>query len=267
MKKALQNPYIITIISIALFMGITKIPIDLILDEFEFFLPRSDSTERLLKNFFIIVLAIFAIKRFNLSKLSGLSRRVKFENKYLILVPLYLVVIGVFMLIGTDLSNIDIPDAMLLTFAMLSVGLVEEFIFRGFIQSLFLKKFIHRKNGILIALLIPASVFGLLHLVNLDPSNIPATIGQIIYAFFIGFSFGVILLKTNKLIPLAIIHGLINIAFSIETLADGNTLTKEIEQQSMGDALGSVIAVLPLFIVSLFILRKVTKESILAKLE
>ena len=87
------------------------------------------------------------------------------------------------------------------------------------------------------------------------------------YAFFIGFSFGVILLRTNKLIPLAIIHGLINFVFSISTLTDGSSVASQLEEQSWGDALGSVFAVLPLFIVSLFLLKKVTKESILEKIE
>ena len=58
MKKALQNPYMIAIISIVLFLGIIKIPMDMIFDNFEFFLPRSDNTEKLLKNFLVVVLTI-----------------------------------------------------------------------------------------------------------------------------------------------------------------------------------------------------------------
>jgi membrane protease YdiL (CAAX protease family) len=267
MKKTLQNPYAIAIISIGLFLGIIKFPMDLIFERFEFFLPQSSNVERLLKNFLVIFLIVLAIKKFKVSKLSGLSRRVKLENSYLILIPLYLVIIGVFMSSGTDLSNVDTKDVLLLGFAMLSVGFVEEFVFRGFLQAVFLKHFMHRKGGILIGLFVPALLFGLLHLANLDLSNMAGTVAQVIYAFFIGFSFGVILLRTNKLIPLAIIHGLINFVFSISTLTDGSSVASQLEEQSWGDALGSVFAVLPLFIVSLFILKKVTKESILEKIE
>ncbi len=267
MKVQLQNPYIITIISLVLFYAIMKLPVNLIFDNFELSVQQSNNMERLIKNSMVIALAVFAIKKFNFIKLSGLSRLNKFQNKYLILVPLYLVVLGIFFLIGTDLTSIYVIDAILLGLAMLSVGFVEEFIFRGFIQSLFLQKFIDHKNGILIGLFIPALVFGLLHVVNLDTSNIAATMGQVIYAFMIGFSFGVILLKTNKLIPLAIIHGLIDFVFSVNTLLDDNLLPGDLDQQNIGDALGSVIAVLPLFIVSLFVLRKVTKIRLLAKLD
>ena len=97
-------------------------------------------------------------------------------------------------------------------------------------------------------------------------SNIAASIGQVVYAFFIGAAFGAILLKTNKLIPLAILHGLIDIVFSINTLLDDGAMAGEIEQQDIGQAIGSMLVVLPLFIVGLFIIRKISLRSIQEKI-
>ena len=267
MKTASKNPFVITVITLILFMGILKLPINTtILETFDLTIQQSDNITRLLKNLVIIILAIYAIKKLKLVELSGLSKHIKLQNKFLILIPLYLVIIGVLSLLGTDLSSISTIDFILLSLAMLSVGFVEEFIFRGILQSVFLKKYSHRKNGILISIFLPATLFGGLHLLSLDMSNIAASIGQAVYAFFIGAAFGAILLKTNKLVPLAIIHGLIDIVFSVNTLLDDNAVVGEIEQQDIGQAIGSMLVVLPLFVVGLFIIRKISLESVQEKI-
>ena len=267
MKTAIKNPFLITVITLILFMGILKLPINTTIQEtFDLSIQQSDNISRLLKNLVIIILAVYAIKKLKLVELSGLSKHIKLQNKFLILIPLYLVIIGVFSLLGTDLSNISAIDFILLSLAMLSVGFVEEFIFRGILQPIFLKKYSHRKNGILISIFLPAALFGGIHLFGLDMSNIAASIGQVVYAFFIGAAFGAILLKTNKLVPLAIIHGLIDIVFSINTLLDDGTMAGEIEQQDIGQAIGSMLVVLPLFIVGLFIIRKISLRSIQEKI-
>jgi len=266
MKTAIKNPFVITTITLILFLGILKLPLSTVLEKFDLSGQQSDDIITLIKNLVILSLAIFAIKKLKLVELSGLSKHIKLQNKFLILIPLYLVVIGVLSLLGTDLSSISAIDFILLSLVMLSVGFVEEFIFRGILQSVFLKKYGHRKNGILISIFLPAALFGGLHLVNIDMSNIAASIGQVVYAFFIGAAFGAILLKTNKLIPLAILHGFINIVFSINTLLDDTVVTGELEQQNIGDAIGSMLVVLPLFIVGLFIIRKISLVSVQEKI-
>lgn len=266
MKTTIKNPFVITAITLLLFIGILRLPLDVILDNFDLSSQQSSNINKLIKNLVILILAIFTIKKLKIVELSGLSQQMKLQNKFLILIPLYLVIIGVFSLLGTDLSSISIIDLILLSLAMLSVGFVEEFIFRGILQSVFLKKYAHRKNGILIGIFLPAVLFGALHLLNLKMSNIAASIGQVVYAFFIGAAFGAILLKTNKLIPLAILHGLINTVFSINTLLDDSAVVGEINQQDIGQAIGSMLVVLPLFIVGLFIIRKISIESLQEKI-
>lgn len=267
MKTAIKNPFVITVITLLLFMGILKLPINTTIQEtFDLSIQQSDNISRLLKNLVIILLAIFAIKKLKLVELSGLSKHIKLQNKFLILIPLYLVIIGVLSLLGTDLSSISSIDFIILSLAMLSVGFVEEFIFRGILQPIFLKKYSHRKNGILISIFLPAALFGGLHLFSLDMSNIAASIGQFVYAFFIGAAFGAILLKTNKIVPLAIIHGLIDIVFTINTLLDDGAIAGELEQQGIGQAIGSMLVVLPLFIVGLFIIRKISLSSVQEKI-
>ena len=266
MKLFLKNTFTIATITIVLFIAILRLPLDLILDNFNLSVQQLDNIETLLKNVLIISLAMIAIKKLHIIKLSGLSRQLKFKNKFLLLIPFYTVVFGAISWLGADLSSVSAIDVVLLCLAMLSVGFVEEFIFRGILQSIMLKRYIDQKNGIYISVLLPALLFGLLHLVNLDPSNIAASVSQVIYAFFIGSAFGAILLKTNKLIPLAILHGLIDIAFSVNVLLDDTVIPGELEQQSFSDALGSIVFLLPLFVFALFTIRKISKESVIAKI-
>ena len=266
MKTSIKNPYLISAITLIVFLGIIKIPSDFIIEQIGWSARISEHVNRLIKNALIIVLAVVAIKKLKLVELSGLSNRIKWSNKYLILIPLYLVALGIGSSIGTDLSQVIMMEAVLLSLAMISVGFVEEFIFRGIIQAAFLKKFAERKGGILISIFLPALMFGSLHLVNLDTSNLAASISQVIYAFFIGAAFGAILLKTNRLIPLAIVHGLIDIVFSINTLLDDDLLAGELERQDVMSAISSILVVLPLFIAGVLIIRKISKESVLDKI-
>lgn len=266
MKLALKNPFVIVTLTIVFFIAILRLPLDLLLENFDLTNQQVDNIETILKNVLILSLSILAIKKLGITKLSGLSRQDKFKNKFLLLIPSYTIIFGVLSLVGTDLSSITIVDTVLLCLAMLSVGFVEEFIFRGILQSVFLKKFIHHKNGIYISVLLPALLFGLLHLLNLDTSNIAASLSQVVYAFFIGSAFGAILLKTNKLIPLAILHGLIDIVFSVNVLLDDTAIPGELEQQSFSEAFGSMIFLLPLFIFALFTIRSIHKESVIAKI-
>jgi len=262
----IQKLLLFTIITLIVFLGILKFPLEAIVEDFGFNLKRAEHLSRIFKNVIIVSLAILVIKKLKLVKLSGISRQLKWDHKYLLLIPMYLVVFGVLSVLGTDLSGVSAIDIILLFTAMLSVGFSEEFMFRGLLQSVFLKRFINHKNGIAWSIFLPALLFGLLHLFSLRLDNIAASLSQVIYAFLIGAAFGAILLRTNKLIPLAIIHGLVDFVFSINTLIDQDAMAGELEKQDLMSAIGSIIFVLPLFIAGLLIIRKISKESVMKKM-
>jgi len=263
----IKNLLLIILVTLIVFLGILKFPLEAIIEGFGVTLKRAEHLSRIIKNVVIVSLAILVIKKLKSATLSGLSTQLKWNYKYLALIPMYLVMLGVLSLIGIDLTGTSAIDITLLFIAMLSVGFSEEFIFRGLLQSVFLKHFINHKNGIIWSIFLPALLFGLLHLLNLKLDNIAASISQVIYAFFIGAAFGAILLKTNKLIPLAIIHGLIDFVFSINTLVDQDAMAGELEVQDVMSAIGSILVVLPLFIAGLLIMRKISKKSVLEKIE
>jgi membrane protease YdiL (CAAX protease family) len=215
----------------------------------------------------IVLLAIFSIKKFGAFNLSGLSKKFKWTNKFLAIIPIYLIIIGGLSLLSMDLSGTKPIDLILLFFEKMFVGFSEEFVFRGLICAILVKEFIHKKNGILLSILIPALLFGVLHILNFKIENIASEISQLLYAIYFGVFFGAVLLRTNRLIPIAIIHGLIDFVFSFDSLL-GEELSKE-SLDSASESISAIVSsvlVLPLLIIGFLIIKKIKKEDILAKI-
>ena len=200
-------------------------------------------------------LGYFLVKKWNLTRIAGLSNKDIWKFKYLNLIPVYLILLGIATVISTDLANL---------LACLAVGFAEELLFRGVLQALFLRKYIHSKSGIFLATFIPALAFGLFHLTNVFKGEpLLAVIIQVIFATFIGFFFGVLLLKTNKLIPLAITHALINFSFSLQFLP---AIKGEMTQEPSTLSIAPIIIFLPLFITALLLLKTINKTALQEKI-
>jgi membrane protease YdiL (CAAX protease family) len=93
----------------------------------------------------------------------------------------------------------------------LSVGFFEEIIFRGLVLVLLIEKLGKKSNGLLKAIIISASIFSLIHIINIfDGASIGNTVLQIGYSFLIGLLFAVLYLKTKNLWLIMILHALYN---------------------------------------------------------
>ena len=105
--------------------------------------------------------------------------------------------------------------------------------------------------------------FGLVHLFKFD-KGVVGELTQVIYAFFYGVFYGAILLRTNKIIPIAIIHGLNNFVFQFDLLST-ETTKAVIESQGLVSqltgAMFTTLLTLPLFIVGLYHLRIIEREK------
>ena len=102
-----------------------------------------------------------------------------------------------------------LPQLLLFFVFNMTVGVVEEVLYRGLIFNSFRKYFGESKKGVYRAVLLSALVFGIVHLTNLifTPDLVIATITQVIYAFFFGVLFNVIYYRTDNLLPCIIMHG------------------------------------------------------------
>lgn len=267
------SPFAIGILIIFIIGLVMQVPFDEVITEDHFSSFQIEYVPLTFKMSIILTIGLAAIRRFQTQTLAGLSSNNKWSHKLLNLIPIYLFIMGIATFIGKDLMAINISDLFLLLLACLAVGFAEEFVFRGLLQSIFIRKYINRRNGVFLGVLYPAIFFGASHLLNLTVNdNIPQVIVQAIYAIFIGFFFGVVLLKTNKLLPLAVTHGLINFFFLINSLPGLIDATEvggnaQIEPTSLPQIIAPIVIFLPLFVVGLIVLRKIEKDSILEKVE
>ena len=269
-------PFPFGILILVVIAGIMQIPFNTLFEKAglsAFHVEYMTLTGRMTLIFLVGVLLINKLKE---KSLSGLDTGISWSFKLINVIPFYLFVLGILTFISRDLSSINILNVLLLLVACLMVGFAEEFVFRGFLQPLFLKKYITRKNGVFLGVMFPAIFFGASHLLNLTVNdNIPQVIGQSLYAVLIGFFFGVALLKTNKLLPLAITHGLINFFFLVSALPALNEYTgletepvveMTLTQQITSSAI-TLLIFLPLFIAGLVLLRKIKKEDVVKKIQ
>ena len=238
MKYLIRTPFLFTVVILILFTLSLIIP------------PTG---------IFVIILGVFIIIKLKMKSLAGIEYSIPFKHKWYTLIPVYLIILGIIPLMyDFNFTGIDINDILMLLIGTLGVGFLEEIVFRGVLQSYFLKHFQKNKDAIYIGVILPSVLFGCMHLLNLtDPeSDTLEVVIQVIYAIFLGVCFGAILLKTNRLLPLAIIHGLINFVYSIDTLKE----TKTIDPISTLDSIAPLLITFPLFIIGLWILRKIKSE-------
>jgi len=260
-----QSPFVITILMLAVIATILLIPTETLLNKVFHDDFKSEWVDRVIKMGLLFLIGYSFIRMLKVKTLSGLSRQFPWRFKYLNLIPLYLFIIGILSVASRDFSQIALQNLILLLFACLMVGFAEEYLFRGLLQSLFLKTYGSRKNGIFISIFLTACFFGAFHLLNLTKNdNTGQVLIQVVFAMFIGFFFGVLVLKTNKLIPVAITHGLINFFFSLAFLPGLKAVEDVVDDRV---SIAPIILTLPLFIIGLLVYRKLDKKEIVQKLE
>jgi membrane protease YdiL (CAAX protease family) len=217
-------------------------------------------------NILYALVSIYFIKKYKLIAFAGLGKQ-KFKNWFLLIFPFYIIILNWPEPGDIDYASISTINYIAVLIWSLSVGFSEELMLRGFIQSLFLKKFATTKKRLVLSVLGAAFIFGILHLVKFD-KGIYGEITQVIYATFIATMFGALLLRTHKIWPLIIVHALIDFVGNLEKFQATETTIKLIskEPQTLEDSIVIVLVVLPCFIYGLLLLRKVKIDDIQKKM-
>ncbi len=268
----MKNFLIISLV-VVIYILITALPLEIVFANFDFIKNQAEYVEEIIKNFVIVAIAIVVIIKLDLSNIAGISKKPSLDNWYLILIPTYLIFIGLLQIKDIDFSRVSASDWVLLLASTLSIGFSEELVFRGLLQSLFIRELLTRrktKSAIFLSVLLPATIFGLLHLLNFRIEYAASEISQLLYAIFIGTAFGAILLRTNRIIPLAIIHGLIDFVFNLDELALRNSIQELASTpeptKSIINAVATLIVVAPLFIAGLLTIKKVKLSDLSERL-
>jgi membrane protease YdiL (CAAX protease family) len=86
-------------------------------------------------------------------------------------------------------------------------SILEEFVFRGVILTMFLNKYSSTK-----AIVFSALSFGFIHLLNLaGDKELIWVLGQVIWASVVGLFYGYLFFRTRSLVPVALVHYLGNL--------------------------------------------------------
>lgn len=176
-----------------------------------------------------------------------------------LLVGLYLVVISVYSIVFFNLTyegeRILQPWYLIAAFiaCMACVGITEEFVFRGVIATLFLKKFGTEKKGIWEAVAVSGVLFGLAHVSNILEGSLVGVLVQVVIASMLGMLLAAIYFRTGCIWVTVFLHALIDVAAGITTGLYGNeTLVDTISSYSPVN----LVSCVPYLIVLLVLLRK-----------
>ena len=260
-----QSPFVLTIALLCVIALIILMPTEAMFSKVSSDDFKLEYVDRTFKMGLLFLIGYSFIRMLKVQTLAGLSKRFLWRFRYLNFVPAYLIIIALLGLSTQDLSAIAPINLMLLLIGCLMVGFAEEYLFRGLLQPLFLKKYGLRKNGIFMSILLTSFFFGVFHLLNLVKNdNVGQVLVQVVFAIFIGFFFGVLVLKTNKLVPVAITHALINFSFSLAFLPSLKPMQDDFDETV---SLAPIILTLPLLIIGLFIYKKLDEKEIIEKME
>jgi len=282
--------WIITILAVPLFYMIVLAPLAfgtfVGLDHVAPGLRRAEMWTSQFAKTVIALFALWLICRYKLHRLAGLSMQGRWDHPLLCLVPVYIPII---MLYGTvfhvpeDLA----PVLAALAFCFL-IGFSEEVFFRGFIQSALIKLLWKKRGGIAFAVMISSTIFGMMHLVNCITINwgpgfnigfeataqgAVSALVQALYATFFGIFFGALLLKTNKLSPLVLMHALVNFPAAFGMMRptteaeEPGKVADQAGAESIVIELGSILWSAPLLLIGLIVMRTIKPADIAWKLD
>jgi uncharacterized protein len=133
----------------------------------------------------------------------------------------------------------------------LAVGFVEEVFFRGLMLRALLLR------GRWQAVIISSLFFGIAHLFNLaSGANLAATLLQVVYAFAIGLMFATLAVRTQTILPLIVIHSLIDF-FGFLAL-NSTVVTTDVSTLTLVTTAGEIVAFLAY---SILLMRQVKPRT------
>lgn len=174
------------------------------------------------------VLPFYLVREFGMT---GMFRFDRYSFKGLILcIPALAVVLGNFPFIpimSGDMSiNADTAQIICYVLYCVSIGVLEESMFRGNVFPLLLYAFGRNKKGTFFAVVVSSAIFGAMHLLNLLGGFSPAVFLQVGYSFLIGCMCALALLWTGNIFVPIILHSLFDIGgFLYDTFGTGTLWT------------------------------------------
>lgn len=253
LDKARSHPIAVTYLFIVVIILLNRIPVERFFAILNFSAKASASLENITINCIVIGICFWLILKFKFIHFLKLH---KFETKHLIYYfPLlfYLILLSnSSVLFKISKEILYSMEMFLIFFEKLTSAFLEEIVFRGFVLVLILNKYIERKNGVLISILLASFIFGTTHFINIITQSELLTVGGVIKQVYIatclGAMFSAMFLKSRNIFILIMAHFVFNI-FSVleEVEMNATTATRVIDDKTTFEIIGSLILILIIF--------------------
>lgn len=176
------------------------------------------------------VLPFYLVVQFSMKGMFGVVG--KWKSGVLLSLPAFVVAIDNFPIVpqimGDSTINFDFSQFLPYFLYCLSIGLLEESVFRGNIFPLMLYAFPRNKKGTFFAVVASSGVFGAMHLLNLFGGFSPAVFLQVGYSFLIGCICALTMLFTGNLFFAVGVHFLFDLGgFMYDRFGSGTLWTTE----------------------------------------
>ena len=180
------------------------------------------------------VILVAFIQKNHLQKRYGLCRSSVSASRFLYYVPLFILASG--NLWNGIALNYSLPETVCRIVCMLSVGFLEEVIFRGLLFTAI------AKDNIKSAVVLSSVTFGIGHIINLfngSGMELVNNLCQIVFATAVGFLLVTIFYRGGSLLPCIFVHSAIN---TLGTFASDAGLTMEMRLLHLGALIAITVA-------------------------
>ena len=113
-------------------------------------------------------------------------------------------------------ENLNIPNLISLIILAITIGMAEEFFFRGFIQGEIVDAYGKSRKQVIISVVVSGVIFGLVHLTNaLSGQDIITTLMQVLQASSLGILLGSIYFITKNIWSVVFLHAFYDFAIML----------------------------------------------------
>ena len=208
----------------------------------------------------VSVLLVILIAKLGLLEAAGFTRPTRWKQLWLIWpILVFSFLNGSDLFIGAIKLDLSKPVLIVLyTLLYISVGFVEEILFRGVMLTVLLQKWGKSLKGIYLSVILSSVLFGILHLVNfvMGRYSLLAAVTQTGFALFFGVFFSACMLRNHSIWPVIFGHALFDFFGSLNAISIGGTFSRSHDTNPQA-ALIVLLITSPLLLYGLFILRKV----------
>lgn len=218
----------------------------------------------------LVAISLWIIKKLDFIKYNGLENGIKFTNISALAIPSIFILFGLMSNFQTFVNTNPFVLLLFLT-SVLTIGFIEELIFRGTILPLFINYFREKKRILFISVFFNSSIFGIIHFINIfkEPENILGITHQVFFAISIGVFFGGLMLRTQNIVIPSLFHGLVNFAFGggeLNPAASQVVVEKVSEGINWSPVIPTTIFFTFILLAGLKMVKKVDRKMILQNL-